>query len=140
MERKLITNRRLTCRRSQPRLARAVNREARCAPSQWFGVVQFDSLGQITRHDTKLQITLVDLACVADDCRELVFLAALVGSVVRGFGFSVVCACLWLGFIFVSQDMITMFSKKSPEPTAVGAFSSAVAVHATGRRWLSFFR
>jgi hypothetical protein len=29
---------------------------------------------------------------------------------------------------------------KSPEPTAVGAVSSAVAVHVAGRRWLSFFR
>jgi hypothetical protein len=29
---------------------------------------------------------------------------------------------------------------KSPEPTAVGACSSAIAVHATGRRWLSFLR
>ena len=29
---------------------------------------------------------------------------------------------------------------KSPEPTAVGACSSAVAVHVASRRWLSFFR
>jgi len=29
---------------------------------------------------------------------------------------------------------------KSPEPTAVGAVSSAVAVPAASRRWLSFFR
>jgi hypothetical protein len=29
---------------------------------------------------------------------------------------------------------------KSPEPTAVGACSSAVAVHVANRRWLSFFR
>jgi hypothetical protein len=29
---------------------------------------------------------------------------------------------------------------KSPEPTAVGAGSSAVAVHVASRRWLSFFR
>ena len=29
---------------------------------------------------------------------------------------------------------------KSPEPTAVGACSSAIAVHAASRRWLSFFR
>jgi hypothetical protein len=28
----------------------------------------------------------------------------------------------------------------SPEPTAVGSVSSAVAVHAAGRRWLSFLR
>jgi len=28
---------------------------------------------------------------------------------------------------------------KSPEPTAVGACSSAVAVHVASRRWLSFF-
>ena len=29
---------------------------------------------------------------------------------------------------------------KSPEPTAVGPFSSAIAVHVAGRRWLSFLR
>ena len=29
---------------------------------------------------------------------------------------------------------------KSPEPTAVGAGSSAIAVHVASRRWLSFFR
>ena len=29
---------------------------------------------------------------------------------------------------------------KSPEPTAVGAVRSAIAVHAASRRWLSFFR
>jgi hypothetical protein len=29
---------------------------------------------------------------------------------------------------------------KSPEPTAVGAVRSAIAVHVTSRRWLSFFR
>ena len=28
----------------------------------------------------------------------------------------------------------------SPEPTAVGAFRSAVAVHVASWRWLSFFR
>ncbi len=33
-----------------------------------------------------------------------------------------------------------MTPNKSPEPTAVGAVSSAVAVHAASRRWLSFFR
>jgi hypothetical protein len=42
-----------------------------------------------------------------------------------------------------SQDtlvMIDQWPNKSPEPTAVGAVSSAVAVHVTSRRWLSFFR
>jgi len=29
---------------------------------------------------------------------------------------------------------------KSPEPTAVIAVSSAIAVHVASRRWLSFFR
>ena len=33
-----------------------------------------------------------------------------------------------------------MRPNKSPEPTAVGAVSSAVAVHAASRRWLSFLR
>ena len=34
----------------------------------------------------------------------------------------------------------TMLPNKSPEPTAVGAVRSAVAVHVASRRWLSFFR
>ena len=29
---------------------------------------------------------------------------------------------------------------QSPEPTAVGACSSAIAVHVASRRWLSFLR
>jgi len=37
-------------------------------------------------------------------------------------------------------DMTMMLPNKSPEPTAVGAVRSAVAVHVTSRRWLSFFR
>ncbi len=36
--------------------------------------------------------------------------------------------------------MITPWPNQSPEPTAVGAGSSAVAVHAAGRRWLGSFR
>jgi hypothetical protein len=38
-----------------------------------------------------------------------------------------------------SSMRLTM-PNKSPEPTAVGAGSSAVAVHVASRRWLSFFR
>jgi hypothetical protein len=34
----------------------------------------------------------------------------------------------------------TLMPNKSPEPTAVGACRSAVAVHVASRRWLSFFR
>src|ERR1039458_4777350 len=34
-------------------------------------------------------------------------------------------------------DMI-LSPNKSPEPTAVGAVSSAIAVHVASRRWLSF--
>jgi len=36
--------------------------------------------------------------------------------------------------------MIDQPPNQSPEPTAVGAVSSAVAVHVASRRWLSFFR
>jgi len=52
--------------------------------------------------------------------------------------------CLPVGERFVLPDFIMDFTSlmpnKSPEPTAVGACSSAVAVHVAGRRWLSFFR
>ena len=34
----------------------------------------------------------------------------------------------------------TMWPNKAPAPTAVGAVSSAIAVHVAGRRWLSFLR
>jgi hypothetical protein len=35
---------------------------------------------------------------------------------------------------------MTVMPNKPPEPTAVGACSSAVAVHVASRRWLSFLR
>jgi hypothetical protein len=35
--------------------------------------------------------------------------------------------------------MIYEEPNQSPEPTAVGACSSAIAVHVASRRWLSFF-
>jgi hypothetical protein len=38
------------------------------------------------------------------------------------------------------MDFTSLLPNKSPEPTAVGACSSAIAVHAASRRWLSFFR
>ena len=38
------------------------------------------------------------------------------------------------------MDFTSLMPNKSPEPTAVGAVSSAVAVHVASRRWLSFFR
>jgi hypothetical protein len=46
-----------------------------------------------------------------------------------------------LGFITAIMCLkIDQWPNKSPEPTAVGAVRSAVAVHAASRRWLSFFR
>ena len=49
---------------------------------------------------------------------------------------------------FISEYLVFVFHilfvepwpNNTPEPTAVGAFGSAVAVHAASRRWLSFFR
>jgi hypothetical protein len=38
------------------------------------------------------------------------------------------------------MDFTSLLPNKSPEPTAVGACRSAVAVHVVSRRWLSFFR
>ena len=38
------------------------------------------------------------------------------------------------------MDFTSLMPNKSPEPTAVGAVSSAIAVHAASRRWLSFLR
>ena len=40
----------------------------------------------------------------------------------------------------VSVEEVSQMPNKSPEPTAVGACSSAIAVHAASRRWLSFLR
>ena len=39
-----------------------------------------------------------------------------------------------------ASPVVAVWSNKSPEPTAVGAVSSAVAVRVASRRWLSFFR
>jgi hypothetical protein len=42
-------------------------------------------------------------------------------------------------FMFMMVD-IDQMPNKSPEPTADGAVSSAIAVRTASRRWLSFFR
>jgi hypothetical protein len=48
---------------------------------------------------------------------------------------------VWRGVRIVVIRFLTMlWPNKSPEPTAVGAVSSAVAVHVASRRWLSFLR
>jgi hypothetical protein len=61
-----------------------------------------------------------------------------------------ICALVAIGvFIYYAWDLLYPSAvpsmsatrpNQSPEPTAVGACSSAVAVHITSRRWLSFFR
>jgi hypothetical protein len=38
------------------------------------------------------------------------------------------------------MDFTSLMPNQSPEPTAVGTVSSAVAVHIASRRWLSFLR
>jgi len=38
------------------------------------------------------------------------------------------------------MNLTSLMPNKTPEPTADVAVSSAVAVHAASRRWLSFFR
>jgi hypothetical protein len=42
--------------------------------------------------------------------------------------------------ILFIESMKLRWPNKSPEPTAVGAVRSAIAVHVAGRRWLSFLR
>jgi hypothetical protein len=53
---------------------------------------------------------------------------------------SLVFMLLNLLLLIVILSMCKRRPNKSPEPTAVGACRSAVAVHATSRRWLSFLR
>jgi hypothetical protein len=62
--------------------------------------------------------------------------ASLVGIVV------VHLLAVALNFIIHSESFPNLVQQpnKSPEPTAVGAVSSAVAVHVASRRWLSFLR
>jgi len=47
---------------------------------------------------------------------------------------------IWAWLLVALIDWPKVRPNKSPEPTAVGAVSSAVAVHVASRRWLSFFR
>jgi len=54
--------------------------------------------------------------------------------------FSGIWMPFWFVIILCILAIMKLWSNKSPEPTAVGAVSSAVAVHVASRRWLSFFR
>ena len=47
---------------------------------------------------------------------------------------------VWAWLLVALIDWPKVRPNKSPEPTAVGAGSSAIAVHVASRRWLSFFR
>jgi hypothetical protein len=64
---------------------------------------------------------------------------AIIGLVICGY-------CFWQvlvipGYVKAVQSHLTIqWPNQSPEPTAVGAGRSAVAVHVTSRRWLSFLR
>ena len=86
---------------------------------------------------------------------ELVWLAMIAGRSISmsklridlvGFSSRRFCAAGKCGAVISAFDFMMLGLKdsqwpnKSPEPTAVGAVSSAVAVHVASRRWLSFFR
>jgi hypothetical protein len=47
---------------------------------------------------------------------------------------------IFIAYRFFTGPRIISPPNKSPEPTAVGAGRSAIAVHVASRRWLSFFR
>jgi hypothetical protein len=48
--------------------------------------------------------------------------------------------CERFGSLDFIMDFTSLMPNKSPEPTAVGAVSSAIAVHVASRRWFSFLR
>jgi hypothetical protein len=63
---------------------------------------------------------------------------AIIGLLICGY-------CFWQvlvipGYVKAVQSHLTQWPNQSPEPTAVGAGRSAIAVRVASRRWLSFFR
>jgi len=60
--------------------------------------------------------------------------------VAKELGMSYGVHAIWAWLFIALIDRPKVRPNKSPEPTAVGAGRSAVAVHAVSRRWLSFFR
>ena len=58
--------------------------------------------------------------------------------------FACIAVILTIGLLVEFLELFVMSvhqsPNKSPEPTAVGACRSAIAVHVASRRWLSFFR
>ena len=57
-------------------------------------------------------------------------------GIVRG----ALSSAAWIIVALIDWPKLAKSPNKSPEPTAVGAGRSAVAVHVASRRWLSFFR
>ena len=50
------------------------------------------------------------------------------------------CSSFDFSVLHILEFVLNRVPNQSPEPTAVGAVCSAVAVHVAGRRWLSFLR
>ena len=87
-------------------------------PFRWAAVMWF------------IRLALWPFLCLRDDPHGITWFALIL-----------VAALFW-GFIIELLIMVKrrLWPNKSPEPTAVGAVSSAVAVNVASRRWLSFFR
>ena len=73
------------------------------------------------------------------DIRPVAFMRALRAELCL----IVIVVAMWLVAAWIIPRIAmsrAMSPNKSPEPTAVGAGRSAIAVHVAGRRWLSFSR
>jgi len=105
-------------------------------------VIDWDSICRC--HSSLAEVGILCFVCAGYDCaaHKSIFTHfswhCFFGFV--GAGYYVWLASAW----WRKQSMVVFEMKpapnKSPEPTAVGAVSSAVAVHVASRRWLSFLR
>jgi heme/copper-type cytochrome/quinol oxidase subunit 2 len=90
---------------------------------------------------TMMIVPILWLCLIADIIWAVMALVAIFRH--RSYQSAVACviaAALWAAVIPLAREITSLPPNKSPEPTADGACSSAIAVHATSRRWLSFFR
>ena len=97
----------------------------------------FDRSFHLCRHSFRLHLDFFQHSFSADISE-----AGFIGAAFRRFE-SWFRGCVYLCCVHLESIRFTtmMLPNKSPEHlTAVGAVSSAIAVHAASRRWLSFLR
>ena len=111
-------------------------------------MAQLEALGIASTAFMIARTSLISDADISPNCRRIS--ESLIFLIRVAFSRAHFMDCIWCSqshqldphcpSMFLHSISLVAMPNQTPDPTAVGAVSSAVAVHVAGRLWLSFHR